>query len=179
MYESPPRATCQLMPYGERWGSVVTSSVYLTFASLRAVPILARVCVLVNQKMSAFTRPHWKGSGPVFFRSQVAAGNSGSVCQKCWNWSLEWRPPSPNTQAGNEALLKVDFYDIAESAELEECRYCYAMYHAILALGGRIGLHGYSLLTVSARRDRPFYVTFDDADEGRTCLELFRLEGRC
>jgi hypothetical protein len=70
--------------------------------------------------------------------------------------------------------LKVDFYDIAESAELEECCYCHAIYNSIMLVNGKIDLDGYHTLTLSARKGWPFYVSWDDSDDGRVCAEVYR-----
>jgi hypothetical protein len=78
---------------------------------------------------------------------------------------------------GKASGLKVDFYDIAESADLEECSYCYAIYQTIMALDGRINLDGYHLLTLSAQKSKPFYVCWDDTADGRVCAEVYRRRG--
>jgi hypothetical protein len=78
---------------------------------------------------------------------------------------------------GDAPRLKVDFYDIAESADLEECCYCYAIYHTIMALDGRINLDGYHMLTLSAEKSKPFYVSWDDIADGRVCAEVYRRRG--
>jgi len=60
---------------------------------------------------------------------------------------------------------------------MEDCRYCYAIYHAILVVGGSISVDGFSVLRISAKENKPFYVSWEDAESGSSCLEVYRQAG--
>jgi hypothetical protein len=117
------------------------------------------------------SRGSGKGSGPIYMRPKPRSGEA-SVCRTCRNWGLELL----DSQC-EDPTWKVDFYDVAESADLEECRYCYAIYQTLMVLDGRINLDGYHLLTLSAQKSKPFYVSWDDTADGRVCAEVYRRRG--
>jgi hypothetical protein len=112
-----------------------------------------------------------KGSGPVFSRPRT--GSAAEVCPICRNWALAL--PQLAAQA---VELKVDFFNIAESSDLEQCRYCHAIHQALIALDAQINLDGYTALTITSRRGSPFHVQWDDKISGRTCGEVYCLEGQ-
>ena len=132
--------------------------------------------------MSSHSRPSWKDHSLAYRRpASAATADAGlSFCPICRNWSFGWESKQKqfNTSTITPDLLKVDFYDIAESAYDERCRYCYAIYHAILALGGRIALDGFSMLRIAAEFGKPFYVSWEDAEHGVSCAEVYRLPGK-
>ncbi|EEY19276.1 conserved hypothetical protein [Verticillium alfalfae VaMs.102] len=126
--------------------------------------------------MAYHTRPG-KGSGPVFLRPspESSGSSSNSVCPVCKNWSLErWTTPSYGRRQSPGAPMRVDFFQVAESAYEEQCRFCYVIYYSLLAMGCDVQIHGYSVLSLHAKPNAPFYVLWDDARVGRSVVEVFR-----
>ncbi|RNJ57569.1 hypothetical protein D7B24_005787 [Verticillium nonalfalfae] len=126
--------------------------------------------------MAYHTRPG-KGSGPVFLRPspEPSGSSSNSVCPVCKNWSLErWTTPSHGRRQSPGAPMRVDFFQVAESAYEEQCRFCYVIYYSLLAMGCDVQIHGYSVLSLHAKPNAPFYVLWDDARVGRSVVEVFR-----
>ncbi|CRK23235.1 hypothetical protein BN1723_002991, partial [Verticillium longisporum] len=72
------------------------------------------------------------------------------------------------------AREKVDFFQVAESAYEEQCRFCYVIYYSLLAMGCDVQIRGYSVLSLHAKPNAPFYVLWDDARVGRSVVEVFR-----
>ncbi|KAH6702239.1 HET domain-containing protein [Verticillium dahliae] len=126
--------------------------------------------------MAYHTRPG-KGSGPVFLRPspEPSGSSSNSVCPVCKNWSLErWTTPSHGRRESPGAPMRVDFFQVAESAYEEQCRFCYVIYYSLLAMGCDVQISGYSVLSLHAKPKAPFYVLWDDARVGRSVVEVFR-----
>ncbi|KAM0330515.1 hypothetical protein ACHAQA_003462 [Verticillium albo-atrum] len=70
--------------------------------------------------------------------------------------------------------MKVDFFQVAESAFEEQCPYCYVIYHSLIAMGCDVSMDGFSVLALHATPGAPFYVLWDDARLGRSVIEVFR-----
>ncbi|KAG7103640.1 hypothetical protein HYQ44_017728 [Verticillium longisporum] len=147
----------------------------LRASQLETNPLPTAKC-FEQQKMAYHTRPG-KGSGPVFLRPspEPSGSSSNSVCPVCKNWSLErWTTPSHGRRESPGAPMRVDFFQVAESAYEEQCRFCNVIYYSLLAMGCDVQISGYSVLSLHAKPKAPFYVLWDDARVGRSVVEVFR-----
>ncbi|KAF4465132.1 HET domain-containing [Fusarium albosuccineum] len=118
--------------------------------------------------MDSMLRRPWKGLGASYARP--ASSGRSQVCQACFDWTLHFPPKERQSYRRG---LNFDFYDIAASAELEECRYCYAIYQCLMAFGAKIRLNASLIVTLTATLNKPFHLSWDDEERGRLTLEVY------
>jgi hypothetical protein len=95
---------------------------------------------------------------------------SVDICSICLNLNLEHTPEE-------NQIVRFDYFHLVESAELEDCVYCSLIYHALTKLGAKVKEDGYPFITSHAVPNKPFFVSWDDADAGLTYAEIFTDNG--
>ncbi|KAM5359607.1 hypothetical protein ACJZ2D_014328 [Fusarium nematophilum] len=106
--------------------------------------------------------------------ARPSSSSTSQVCQTCFNWTLHF---PPEKRKSYHRGLNFDFYDIAASAELEECRYCYAIYQCLMAFGAQFRLNASFIVTLTATANQPFHLSWDDGQNRRLTLEVYSEHG--
>lgn len=142
--------------------------------SLQWLPICIRFRLLISYQFTAvmaFQGQSWKFAGPVYSRSISKSSQPVQDCDVCLNLQLE--------SSGNDddRLVRVDYYRLAERGVYEDCPYCSLIYFSLGQHGASIPETGYSIVSISAAKDQPIFLCWDDARKGRSYLEIYRAEG--
>lgn len=96
------------------------------------------------------------------------------VCQTCFNWTLQLPPPKDN---GPNQILKLDFGDIAASKARGKCRYCHVINQCLKSFDAQLKNEN-STVSITGTANKPFFVSWDDAEKGYMSLQVYRLNGK-
>jgi hypothetical protein len=109
--------------------------------------------------MANVERP-WKSSGLAYRRR----GRIES-CDTCHNLKLDGKE-------NVDVRVKIDYFELAESSELDDCIYCSLIFHALSEAEASVKYDGYSVVAIHAQSGKPFFVSWDDSNRGPQYLEI-------
>jgi hypothetical protein len=75
--------------------------------------------------------------------------------------------------------VRIDAFDLAESADEGYCKWCSLVYRSLIERGAELPEPGKSaLIRVAAQRSRPFYVEWINQKQGRITAEVYQIVGK-
>lgn len=148
----------------------VTGEQYLSVHEASSSENTAAETIASQNGLVVQDAPAWKGAGRHYLRdSSKAAG-----CHVCHNLYT-------HDENNIGLIVKMDPYDLAESAFNGDCQWCALVHRAITELGANLpdlfSKVRPGQVRVLARPDEPIMVDWVEAVTGRTTAEIFREQG--
>lgn len=110
----------------------------------------------------------WKGAGRAYLRPQKGGG---SACQVCRGLNLH------NDNVARQ-VIRIDVFDLAESADEGDCRWCSLIYRSMMELGAQLPGPGSScFVRIIAQKGSPVYVEWL-GQHGRIAGEIYQAAGK-
>lgn len=128
--------------------------------------------------MNSSTLRPWKGAGYAFSRPQF----TNAQCSLCHNLFLAVMDPSspkqPQGSTPESSRLRLDVFDLAESADSGDCLWCALIYRSLIGLGAELPEPGtIGTAAIVARQGKPFYVEWATMQE-RIAAEIYQPVGQ-
>lgn len=122
--------------------------------------------MMVDKPVKSSRLPEY-GSRSIFNRSEM----NEPLCSICLNLGLD-TVGGVSTKKG----IRLSYFEAVESS-LIGCRFCSLICRGLKTVGAQI-TESSCIVTVSATRGTPFYVSWDDRSSQRAALELFASPGK-
>lgn len=97
------------------------------------------------------------------------------ICSVCHDLNLK-------KEGQHKRTLRVDYFVLVESAELDDCIYCTLICRALEKVGAEVRDYAYSLVSIHAEESKPIFLCWDnpsggDAKSGMRYLQIYRHGG--